>query len=291
MKHIAKKLTSLLLALALLCALAVLPAQAAYGPGTKLVVLGDSIAAGEGATDKATKAYANTLAAEKGFALSNFAVPGYATHDILQQLAERADIVQAICEADIIDLSIGGNDLLGSNVITIVLQLVFLGDDSAVDEYIESFSGKFAQIIEQIRALNGDALFLVQTQYNAMGGIPLVGDAYDTAISKLNQVIWDYLDDHDGAYEIADIYGAFKGRDGLVFRDRLHPSDAGHAMISRVLTAMIDGTALLLEPVGGCTPGFFGQVGIFFAAVVDYLGYWLSIYSPLELLGKAFSFM
>jgi len=290
MKNIAFKLTSIFLALALLCGMAVIAAQAAYGPGTKLVVLGDSIPAGEGATEK-SKEYAEILKTQKGFDVENHAVGGHKSADLLAILDTDEAAKQDIRDADIIALNIGGNDLLASNVITLVLRLIFLGDESAADEYIEAFRPKFAQAVEKIRALNPDALFIVQTLYNCMEGVPLVGSAYEVAVLKLNAIYWDYLEANPDTYVIADVYEAFKGRDGLVFRDRLHPSDDGHAMIARVLTAIIDGTALDLEPLAGCEPGFFGQIVVFFRALVDYLGYWLSIYSPLELLQKAIGFI
>jgi len=288
-KLLAKKVLSILLVLALVCALTATAVRAAYGAGTKFVVLGDSISAGEGASDKA-KSYAELIKSAKGFVLANFAVPGHASEDLLKILAENEDAVKAIQEAGIINLSIGGNDLLHSNVITLVLRLLILGDKSAADEYIDMFRVNFAVVIEKIRELNPDALFIVQTLYNSMEGVPVVAGAYEVAIVKLNQVYRDYLAAHPGAYELADVYAAFKGREGLVFRDRIHPSDAGHEMIARVLTAVIDETAPP-EPAAGSNPGFFDQVGLFFLALYDYLSYWLSIYSPLELLGKVFSFM
>jgi len=288
--NIAKKLVSAMLALALLCTLAVLPA--AYGAGTKFVVLGDSIPAGEGATSEA-KGYARLIADEKGFDLKNHAVGGHKSGDLLELLEEDKDsILQDITDADIIVLNIGGNNLLGSNVITLVLRAVFLKDSSTVDPYIADLAVDFAEIVGQIRDLNqGRAKFIVQTLYNCMEGIPLVGDAYEMAVTKLNKVYADYLVANPGAYEIADIYSAYKGYDGLVFRDRLHPSDAGHARIAEVLTAMIDGAPLDLAFEVGCKPNFFKQIYIFFAAAYDYISYWLSQMSLLELIGKAFSFM
>jgi len=291
MGNIAKKLASILLALALVCALAVVPARALYGAGAKFVVLGDSIPAGEGASEEA-KAYARLIADTKGFDLKNHAVGGHTSSNLLALMEnDTKSILQDISDADIIVLNIGGNDLLASNVITLVLRVVFLKDSSTIDPYIADFSEKFAQIIEQIKDLNPGAKFIVQTLYNCMQGIPLVGDAYEVAVNKLNKVYYDYLEANPGVYEIADIYSAYKGRDGLVFRDRLHPSDAGHARIAEVLTAMIDGAPLTLEPAAVPKPGFFKQIGIFFRALVDYLGYWLSIYTPWELLRKAFSFV
>jgi len=290
MNNIAKKLASVLLALALLCALAAVPAGA-YGAGTKFVVLGDSIPAGEGATE-AANAYARLIAGDKGFDLENHAVGGHRSTDLLALLENDTKSIRGdISAADIIVLNIGGNDLLGSNVITLVLRVVFLKDSSSIDPYIADFAENFADIVGQIKVLNPSAKFIVQTLYNCMEGIPLVGDAYEQAVTKLNKVYWDYLDANPGAYEIADIYSAYKGYDGLVFRDRLHPSDDGHARIAEVLTAMIDGNPLDLSFEVGCKPNFFRQIYIFFAALVDYLSYWLSDMTLWELIGKAISFL
>jgi len=291
MKRIATKLASIILALALLGGLAATAAQAVtYGPGTKLVVLGDSIPWGEGATDRLAQGCAPLLAADMGFELENLAKPGHKSTDLLAILADE-EKQQIISQADIITLNIGGNDLLASNVITLVLRLLVLGDTTIVDEYIEEFQARFAQIVEEVRALNPDALFIVQTLYNCMGGVPLVGGAYEVALLKLNQVYIDYEKAHPGVYKIADVFGAFQFREGLVFSDRLHPSDDGHEMIARVLKAAIENEALGLEPAVDPAPGFFKQVVIFFRALVDYLGYWLSVYSPLELLQKAIGFI
>ena len=132
MNGIAKKLLSILLTLALVCALTATAARAAYGAGTKFAVLGDSISAGEGASEQA-KSYAELIKADRGFDLANFAVGGHDSDDLLKILAENADALKAIREADIIDLSIGGNDLLHANVITLVLRMLFLKDESAAD--------------------------------------------------------------------------------------------------------------------------------------------------------------
>ena len=289
MNDIAKKLLSVLLTLALLCGLTAVAAQG-YGAGTKFVVLGDSISAGEGASDPA-KAYARLIADTRDYDLDNHSVGGNDSNDLLKILEERADVRADIAAADIINLSIGGNDLLHTNVITMVLRVLFMNDETAADEYIEAFRVNFALIIEKIRALNPDALFIVQTPYNSMQGVPLVAGAYETVLIRLNKVYAEYLAENPEAYKLADMLDMFKGREGLVYPDRIHPSDAGHELIAEVLTAVIGGTQPNLEPVSGEEPGFFENVWLFLVAVYEYLSYWLSIYSPLELLEKAISFI
>ena len=290
MKRILKKLTAILLVLALACGLMAVTAQA-YKKDAKLVVLGDSIAAGEGASDPAN-AYAQLLAAEQGFKLANHAVPGHKSDDLLGVLAEDKAAQKAIREADIVNLSIGGNDLLASNVITLVLRLVFFDDSSGIDEYVESFRLNFAQIVKQIRKLNKNALFVVQTQNNTMDGIPLVGDAYDAALAELNVVFFDYLKENPGAYKIADVHSFFKGHGGaFAHPDRLHPSDAGHAEIARVVSAVIAGKKLTPPPADNSEAKVLEQIVTFILAAVDYLGYWLTVKTPWEIVMTAFRFM
>ena len=158
MRNLTKKLLSVLLALALACELLAVAAHATYGAGTKFVVLGDSIAAGEGASAPAN-AYMRLIAGPREYVLCPHAVGGDDSFDLLKILAEDdgKGALEDIRTADIIDISIGGNDLLASNVITLVLRLIFLNDTEAADEYIEAFRPRFAQIVEEIRRLNPDA--------------------------------------------------------------------------------------------------------------------------------------
>jgi len=290
MKNTAKKLLSILLAL--LCGLAA-AAGAEAGTETgkrKFVLLGDSIPAGEGASEP-SKAHARLLADEYGYDVSNFAVGGHKADDLLAILAENSDARAAIGAADIISVSIGGNDLLATNVITMVLRMLVNKNTSAVDGPINAFREKFARIISEIRALNGNATLIVQTLYNSMQGVPLVEGAYGTALAKLNRIYTDYLAENPGAYIVADVYGAFEGREGLIYPDKLHPSDAGHAMIAQVLAAAAEGRQLALDPVESVDPNALRKIVIFFRAAVDYIRYWLTQISLWQLLKNIVNFI
>ena len=107
MKHM-KTLLALLLVLVLGIGFS-LPAFAAKT--VKYVVLGDSIAEGVGASDKKTGGNAALIAKARGYELANFAVGGIPSETLLK-LLEKDNIRQGIKKADIIDISIGGNDFL-----------------------------------------------------------------------------------------------------------------------------------------------------------------------------------
>jgi len=278
-----------------LCTLMLLPplglisnAEAVYGPGTKLVVLGDSIAAGEGASDIA-KSYAELLRSERGFDLTNYAVGGHDSFQLMERL-QLEEIRSAIAAADIINLSIGGNDLLHSEVIAALLRTV-IKDFSLVEACLVPFRENFSVIIADIRSLNPDALFIVQNVYNPMDDVPIVGGLYETVNVMLNDIYAEYLAANEGAFVLADMHSAFAGKEGLVYADRIHPSDTGHALIAKILGAIIDGETLTLEPAPQSDPNFFETAAAFVKALVNYLSFWLSQMSVLELLGKVFSFL
>ncbi|MDR1465327.1 MAG: GDSL-type esterase/lipase family protein [Oscillospiraceae bacterium] len=103
---------------AILCtALLVLPfgllAQAAEPAAGKFLVLGDSIAQGVGAICP-DNAYASRVAREKGYELRNFGMGGDTSAALLRKVREDETIRQAVREADIVDISIGGNDFYPS---------------------------------------------------------------------------------------------------------------------------------------------------------------------------------
>lgn len=216
-------------------------------PPVKFVVLGDSIAAGSGVEDK-KDAYAWLIAADKGYDLANFARGGDTSADLLRKVTEDEEIRQAVGAADIIAVSIGGNDLMHAEEVASMVIEGMLGEYGRIEPVLDTFRKNFAKIIAALRALNPDAMLIVQTLYNPAFPLPSLVEAYDTAIKGLNAVIHKYLAKHPGAYRIADVYAAFQGRNGLAFIDMTHPSAAGHAMIAAVLEGVIDGGKPQLPP-------------------------------------------
>ena len=213
----------------------------------KFVVLGDSIAAGSGVSDK-KDAYAWLVAEEKGYDLSNFGAGGDTSAMMLEKLRSNETFCQVIADADIIAVSIGGNDLLHAEDLASLIVKGLLGDYDPVQPILDEFKENFAGIIAGIRGLNPDAMLIVQTLYNPAFPLPSLRDAYGAAIQGLNAVVHEYLTENPGAYILADVYEAFQGRSGLVFIDMTHPSGAGHAMIAAVLISAIDGAPPQLPP-------------------------------------------
>ena len=206
---------------------------------SKFLVLGDSIAAGSGVSDKAD-AYAWLIAEAKGYDLTNYGAGGDISADLLRKVTEQENTRRKITEADIIAVSIGGNDLLhAEDVFTMVIKGL-LGDYDMIQPVLDTFRENYAGIIAGIRALNPHALVVVQTLYNPAFPLPSLRAAYGAAIEGLNAIILEHHALDPQAYVIADVYAAFAPARGAVFVDMTHPSARGHSIIAAVLMNTID---------------------------------------------------
>ena len=108
-----KKLATLLLTAALTAsAVPAIPASAAGSSPENVLILGDSIASGYG-LDENEKNYGDIIADYYGCPVTNFAVPGITTNDLLTAVKGMNDTQKAaLAKADVIIISIGGNDMI-----------------------------------------------------------------------------------------------------------------------------------------------------------------------------------
>jgi len=222
----------------------------------KFVVLGDSIAAGSNMLFK-SRAYAWIVARKMGWELNNYALGGSTSEDMLRQLKEDQTVRRSIGEADVIAVSVGGNDFLRAEELTTLITEGLLGDHRRGKQVVDNFRSVFDDIAAELRALNPDARLIMQTLYNPAFSLPSLYTAYDAVSVGINKVIYNYLDKQPDAYEVADVYGAFQGKNGLIFFDMTHPSAAGHKMVAAVLLDTINGTQTDMPPV------FFGAADWF----------------------------
>lgn len=224
-------LLSLLCVLTLLLSLCAPAAFAADAP-LQYVVLGDSIGYGAGVLNPDEACYGRIVADTNGYAYQNHAVSGNRTDHLLAHL-DRAEVTAAVKNADVISISIGGNDYLTDNVTGLVLDATFRNDYSRMDRITAQLKLNFAAIIEKIRGLNPDAVILMQTLYNPGKGINKA--PYQAAINRLNDLIRDYLAAHPGAFTIVDVAAAFGTDRTYIAQDSIHPSARGNERIAEVI--------------------------------------------------------
>jgi lysophospholipase L1-like esterase len=245
--------------LLLVLALLLTPATALAAPDREVVytALGDSIAAGFGGTDSI--GYVDLLAerlsrGKRHVTLNEQSANGMTSGDLLARLADPG-CVAAVADADIITVSIGGNDILQP-----VVGFVQANPRYADPAYLSSltpqqradllaylhglvypgfveFSSNWPYAIGRINQLNGTAKVYVNTVYNPFkpgDGLYEIVDPYVAAVNGVILAAAPYAH-----YTVVDVYTAFgEYRNpskplvwGLASTYALHPTDRGYRLI------------------------------------------------------------
>lgn len=246
-----KKFTAITLAILLL----ILSIFSAYStpapPQIHMSVLGDSIASGYGLED-IYKSYSALIAKEKHYALSNDAVPGHTTTDLLWVVCHDEVARQGLEVADLVVISIGGNDilrLLGDSEVAVLIDIMTNGTNSEhVKKAVDNAKEKLLFSCMEIRSLNPDVPIILQTQYNPLYAheqYKQLAPIADTLAPIFTDII-NYVSDQLDNIRVADIYTAFDNyyketQDySLIQSDGIHPSEQGHALIAQVILKEIE---------------------------------------------------
>ena len=240
-----KKLICVLLAACLLLSCA-LPVLADDGK-QNYVVLGDSIAQGYGVYNRDKAAYGRIVADTNGYDYANFGVNGLRSWDLIEQL-KTDEVAAAVAKADIISLSIGGNDYLQQDLPKIYTQ-VSQGNYKIVDDIQNNFREYFAEIISMLKAASPDAALFVQTLYNPR--YDALREFYGLAVERINAVITEYLAENPDAFYLVDTVPLMEGHPEYIAADTVHPSAVGNVELARLVLQRLyeEGYGENTEPV------------------------------------------
>lgn len=220
-------------------------------PGIYFAVLGDSIASGYGLRNT-LDCYGALVSEAKSYHLTNDAVPGHTTENLLWVIFNSATARKSIKRADVISVSICGNDLiqfLTKADTPTLLEIMTKGmESSAIKELLEETAFNLGGICTELRALNPNAPIILQTQYNPLYANP----QYSTFASLAEELapalkdIFETLCKEHGNVYLADVHAVFddyyktEGNYDIIQADGIHPSEAGHALIAQVLLEKIN---------------------------------------------------
>lgn len=194
------------------------------------LVLGDSIAYGSGVSNSREACYGKIVADTNGYDYANHAVPGHTTTNLIKRLKDET-VIADLKKADIISISIGGNDFLMSNLIGLMFDSIVLGDHSEYDRIADSFYKNFCEIIDIINYHNADAVILMQTLYNPQSGY--LRAPYQEGADRINAAIERYNTENPGEIIIVDV-GTALGDDMENYADdEIHPSTKGNEIIAK----------------------------------------------------------
>lgn len=221
-----------------------------------ITVLGDSISTGYGLED-GELSYCGYLQEYFDAELDNFAKDGRQTAELIEQIENDGDVRNSIEKADLICVSIGGNDVL-QIFLDSLSELNTAGGSGAEgqfkfsQEFVQGFIMKYAsafgpaaaqagenitEIREKISELNPEALVIMQTVYNP----------FETDDEKLNSIMKPlktftamYLGVINNTVKqqpavIADIHKKFDDNSWLytnIKKFDIHPNYVGHMLIA-----------------------------------------------------------
>lgn len=249
-KHSNKWLTALLIfTLAFLPFATTATTATAAGPNqgtaTNYAALGDSIAYGVGGTNYAGyvnyfHSYLQTIHGTVN--KTNVSIPGITTTDLLTQLNTNTTARSAVKNANVLTISIGGNNLLrcaSDNYNTL--------DTVCAENGVTAFQNDWPLILKEIRSdLGSTAKLYMLTIYNPYLPSDPNYTLADSYITRINAIIQNSTTMTTYNYKVADAYTHFQGQlsDGTYktavwthftepTRDP-HPTDAGYKELSRL---------------------------------------------------------
>lgn len=223
-----KKLISVILSLSLICGIFAFTASASEEKPFYLV-LGDSIAYGSGLANPKEACYGKIVADTTGYEYVNHSIPGHTTGNLINRLSNET-VVADLKKADIISISIGGNDFLTSNLVGLMFEAIVLRDYSRFDAIADGFYTNFCEIVDIINSHNEDAVILMQTLYNPQSGY--LREPYQQGADRINAAIERYNAENPGEIVIVDVGTALADDMANYASDEIHPSAKGNEIIA-----------------------------------------------------------
>ncbi|MCH1625258.1 GDSL-type esterase/lipase family protein [Ferdinandcohnia quinoae] len=245
-KNVQKRFWSLAFVIALLVGLIVPSASAAGTDPIRYLALGDSLAAGVTANQNGLgKSYTDMTAEAlksqgklESFS-KQFAVPGYTTENVLNDLTTKADLQEAVKKSDLITISAGANDFVKLLKIDREKGTAEI-DPAVVPGTLESITKNFTGIIQSLKKLNPDAKIYVMGYYYPL---PHISDAQRPPLVQvtkgLNQTIAATVTAQGANF--VPVYDKF-GDDAKQYLPNpidIHPNEAGYQLLSEALLASI----------------------------------------------------
>ncbi len=263
-----KKLISLVLTLVMVLSCFSVISFAEEEKPLDYVVLGDSIAYGSGMINSIDACYGKIVAETNGYTYANHSIPGITSSVLLTMLTDGEAARESVADADIISISIGGNNFLTDNIIGLAFNSLVGKDLTKFDEIAALYYEDLCAIMDRINELNPDAVVLLQTIYNPQKGA--AGVVYLEGGTRLNDMMRKYNEEHPGEIVIVEVAEALNGDDENFADDKIHPSKKGNEKIAQViLNELFEmGLGTSTEPVIS-TPGLDFKMPISFAIIIN----------------------
>ena len=195
------------------------------------LLLGDSIAYGQGIINSKDACYGRIVANTNNYNYANDAISG-TTSGALLLLLDEEPIIKDVKNADIITISTGGNDFLTRNWVGMGLRGIATGDYSKLDPIVAKYKKNLTAIIVKIRKYNPKATIIVQTIYNPHNDIWT--DAFQQGVDRMNAAIKS-VKNKTGGFVIANVGAVISGHPEYIAVDTIHPNAKGNSAIAEYM--------------------------------------------------------
>lgn len=213
-------------------------------PKIQIVALGDSLTAGTG--DLTGKGYVgqtrDLLEKQLGkpvYVYNNFAIPGFRTADVLKDWDAKKDIDKSLANADLVLLTIGGNDLFEGG------QGIFTNTDTgegfnpkAAAERIPGAIKRLGDIFDRIAKANPKARVLYVGLYHPFLDLD-TNRAGAAVVEQWNTAAFELANRHPN-FVVIPTYDLFElNLNKYLYSDHFHPNQDGYLRIAeRVVEAL-----------------------------------------------------
>lgn len=228
-----------LLCMLLLCC-GMVPASASAAGTGSYVALGDSISAGYGLSE-GELSFPERLAQSTRYALADFSSSDGVTSQALLETLSQPEVADAVKNADVITITVGGNDLMNAlyeylaeasgtmtadeireglengsfdmfTLMGLMQQLDGFPISSQASAALTALGANLSRALAQIKGMNPDAACIVANQYNPYGHInsPFAADivsTFEVGVQALNTTL-EGVAQAQGA-TVVDVHGAF----------------------------------------------------------------------------------
>jgi len=203
----------------------------------KIIALGDSLTRGTG--DIEGKGYAGYVSdqlkqAGTGVSLINLSIKGLTSSQLAEQMKQK-EIGRQIGQANVILMTIGGNDLfLGGQTLSDL-------SEASIKALEESYLNNLKKIISDIRAVNTEATVYLLGLYNPFSELQN-GELMSSVVRDWNYNTAETLA-QDSKAVFVPTYDLFQQNTAeYLFTDHFHPNEKGYRLMAERAAALIAGT-------------------------------------------------
>lgn len=202
------------------------------------LLLGDSIAEGFGITNPDEASYGKIIADTNGYNYKNDAIMGRNSVGLVNHLTNDEEYINDVKWADIISVSIGGNDFLLDHAALLIVQGIIFNDYSKFDKIGETFYENFSKSMDRIHEINPNAKILVQLLYTSWT-FDFARKPYKQAAKRINDAIIKYVEENPQNIYVVDTSEVFDGRRDCISTDTIHPNAQGNIELAKAVQSKL----------------------------------------------------